>query len=327
MKIIVTGGAGMIGSNLVSKLLEHNHDVTVIDNLWRGSLNNLQFACKKKYEEVNFINADLSFFGDWVQHFQDADCIFHLADIVAGIGYVFSNEGYIFRKNLLINSNVASACEMMDVKRYIYVGTACSFPYQLQLGVNSTPLLEDQQFPAHPESAYGWSKLMGELDAGYISKYTSTDSVILVFHNVYGTPCDYKSNRAQALPAIAYRALLSSKNSEPLAVWGDGSQGRAFVHVSDIVNALFSALDKGHNQGPIQIGPDICTPISEVAEIVKSLVDKDITIKFDPSKPVGDLGRSANYSKAKNILGWEPTVDLQSGISDLINWIKFCEER
>lgn len=325
MKIIITGGAGMIGSNLAAKLLLDGHDLVIIDNLWRGSLENLQFTTGKNYNKIKFINADLGFFGEWVDALREADCVYHLADIVAGIGYVFSNEAYIFRKNLLINANVAAACEMMKVKRYVYVGTACSFPYQLQSGVNSTPLKEEQQFPAFPESAYGWSKLMGELDASYISKYTDIDTVVLVFHNVYGTPCDYSSSRAQALPAIAYRALLVSKKQEPLEVWGDGTQGRAFVHVNDIVNALVTSLHKGHNSGPIQIGPNICTPISTVAEIIREVVDLPIEIKFDPSKPIGDLGRSANYSKATKILGWEPSVDLKDGLTSLVEWIR-CRE-
>ena len=326
MKIVVTGGAGMIGSNLCARLLREGHDVVAIDNLWRGSLDNLRGTCGPDFERLAFVNADLSAISDWAEHLRDADCVYHLADIVAGIGYVFTNEASIFRKNLLINASVATASELMRVKRYVYVGTACSFPLHLQNGVDAAPLKESDQFPAHPESAYGWSKLMGELDAGYMAKYSGIDTVTLVFHNVYGTPCDYKSNRAQVLPAIAYRALTAGPNGT-LEVWGDGSQGRAFVHVDDIVNALVMALHKGAGAGAIQIGPDVCTPIGDAARALVGIVDPSIEIRFDTSKPVGDKGRCADYSKATEVLGWRPTVSLEAGLRSMVDWIATQEGR
>lgn len=320
MKIVVTGGAGMIGANLCGRLLSEGHEVIAIDNLWRGSIDNLRMTCGDNFDRLTFLNADLSTISDWCEQLRDADCVYHLADIVAGIGYVFMNESSIFRKNLLINASVATACELMRVKRYVYVGTACSFPLHLQTGVDAAPLKESDQYPAHPESAYGWSKLMGELDAGYMAKYANIETVTLVFHNVYGTPCDYKSNRAQALPAIAYRSLLAQKTGT-LDVWGDGTQGRAFVHVDDIVDALVTALTKGAGAGPIQIGPDVCTPIGEAARIIAGIVDPKIEIRFDATKPVGDRGRCADYSKATSVLGWEPRVPLEQGLKSMVEWI------
>jgi GDP-D-mannose 3',5'-epimerase len=321
MKIVVTGGAGMIGSNLCAHLLRCGHEVIAIDNLWRGSIENLQATCGKDFEELRFLNADLSSISEWCEQLRDADCVYHLADIVAGIGYVFTNESTIFRRNLLINASVATACELMRVKRYIYVGTACSFPLHLQTGTDAPPLKESDQFPAHPESAYGWSKLMGELDARYMERYSGIPTVTLVFHNVYGEPCDYKSNRAQALPALAYRALCARHADKQLTVWGDGRQGRAFVHVNDVVAALYSALFKGEGVGPIQIGPDVCTPIGDAARIVAEIVDPDIRIYFDTTKPVGDRGRCADFSKATAVLGWRPSVDLGKGLRQLVGWI------
>ena len=98
MKIVVTGGAGMIGSNLSRALIKKGHDVIVLDNLWRGSLKNIEDLINES-SSFEFIHADLSLPGDWQSCLSETDCIFHLADIVAGIGYVFSNEAYIFRKN------------------------------------------------------------------------------------------------------------------------------------------------------------------------------------------------------------------------------------
>ena len=326
MKIVITGGAGMIGSNLAHAMLVRDFEVHILDNFWRGTRDNLKQVCGPLYSKLKIHEVDLSLGLEWSYLLENADCVFHLADIVAGISYVFNNESYIFRQNLLINANVASACESMKVKRYVYVGTACSFPLELQTGVDAKPMEEEQQFPANPESAYGWSKLMGELDARYLTENSGIPSVVLVFHNVYGFPTEYKSNRAQAIPAMCFRALNATSSKE-LIVWGDGSQGRAFVHVTDVVCALESALIRGENQGAIQIGPDICTTIRETAETIVEIVDPKINIVYDRNKPVGDKGRCANYSKASALLGWQPSVDLRDGLESLISWIKSNEKQ
>ena len=328
MKILVTGCAGMIGSYLTSHLLDlfskkDGNSIIGIDNLSRGKLSNLEEACGNKFSELVFINDDLSSFNDsWAKYFKNLDIVIHLADIVAGIGYVFSNESYVFRTNLLINSNVSRAIYQYKPKRYIYVGTACSFPRNLQLSTTSTPLLEDDQFPASPESGYGWSKLMGEIEAGYLAKEGITDSVILSLHNVYGKYCDYTKETSQVIPSLCLKAIECSEKNKILEVWGDGNQGRAFIHAKDVVNAILLSFKKGENQGVIQIGPDICTKINDLAKLVIAKINNNIKLCHDLSKPIGDIGRCANYQKAKNILNWEPLVSLDEGISDLVEWLK-----
>jgi GDP-D-mannose 3',5'-epimerase len=319
MKIIVTGGAGMIGTNLVTALVKLNHNVTVIDNYWRGTRANLEEALQSDTAKIRLVEADLAEAGNWSEEFHSADVVVHLADVVAGVGYVFANEGTIFRKNLKINANVTEAIEQYPPKRYIYVGTACSFPKEIQTGVDAAPMREEQQFPASPESGYGWSKLMGEIDAHYIEKELGIPTVTLVLHNVYGTPTEFRGNRAQAIPAMLYRALTEQQYFD---VWGSGRQGRAFVHVTDVVNALILALDRGHGCGPIQIGPDVCTSIKEIAETIMKITPRSLEIRYDLTKPEGDRGRCADYSKATRVLGWRPSVELQDGLVNVMNWIK-----
>ena len=103
MKILVTGAAGMIGSNLCGQLLREGFEVIGIDNYWRGSIDNLKYTCGNSFHKLTIIEDDLSKIGQWSDSFKGLDCVIHLADIVAGIGYVFCNQGMIFRKNLLIN--------------------------------------------------------------------------------------------------------------------------------------------------------------------------------------------------------------------------------
>lgn len=320
--ILVTGGAGMIGSNLVKRLVGMNYRVSVIDNLWRGRKDYLLNDNKQPVIDMDkdFHELDLSIPGIATPILGDVDYVYHLADIVAGIGYVFNNQGSIFRQNVLINSNLVTSVRESKIKGYIYVGTACSFPEHLQSGVDARPLEEDDQYPAAPESAYGWSKLMGEYEALLMEEEVGIPVSIPILHNVYGTPCDFDEKRSQVIPSLVCKAI--SYPDSPFIVWGSGQQGRAFVHVDDVVDGLVAAKDRGLGKGAIQLGPDVCTSIREIAETITQISGKNIDIIFDTDKPEGDRGRCANFGKAQEVLGWSPKITLESGLQQLYIWIE-----
>ena len=140
-----------------------------------------------------------------------------------------------------------------------------------------------------------------------------------MFHNVYGTPTDY-GVRSQVIPALIRKAV--NYPEEAFSVWGSGNQGRAFIHVNDIVEALVLALDKGWGHGWIQIGPDHCTSIRDVAYMVAKISGKGIEPQFDTTKPEGDSARCADYTKAKTVLGWEPRIGLEEGLRESYAWIE-----
>jgi len=321
--ILVTGGAGMIGSNLVKRLVEMGDNVIVVDNLWRGSLQNLNDKNGDPVIDIdqNFYNIDLLEVGVIDELLTDVDYVVHLADIVAGIGYVFDNQASIFRQNILINSNTISSVKKSKVKGFLYIGTACSFPESLQDKLDYKLLVEDDLYPAEPESAYGWSKLMGQYETELLGNESSIKTCTLMLHNVYGSPCDYSVERSQVIPSLI-RKVLDETISE-LVVWGSGRQGRAFIHVNDVIDGIVSALDKGWGHGHIQLGPDVCTSIKDIAEnLVNISVNNSKEIRYDTTKPEGDLARAADYSKANKILEWSPKVKLKDGLQDLYGWIE-----
>ncbi len=323
-KILVTGGCGMIGSNLVKRLVREGHEVSVIDNLWRGKLCYLDNADGKPAIDIDthFHNIDLSAPVGLDEIVAEQEYVVHLADIVAGIDFVFNNQGDLFRLNNLINTNVFHSVRKAGkdrIKGLLYVGTACSYPLTRQNTLDVVPLKEEELFPAMPESAYGWSKLMGQLEIGYLEKETGIPCCTLQFHNVYGAPCDYGA-RSQVIPALIRKAL--NYPEEDFVVWGSGNQGRAFVHVDDVVEALVLALQKGWGHGWIQIGPSECTSIREIALTIVEISGKPIKPFFDTSKPEGDKARSADFTKAREILGWEPKVSLRDGLKQQYEWVK-----
>lgn len=185
--ILVTGGAGFIGSALAAQLLRAGHRVKIADNLWRGTRSNVARLAELGFDVTeDFTEVDLS---DAVPEglLSGCDCVVHLADIVAGVEFTFNNEYYIFQNNLRINTNVFSAAVTAEVPHIIYVGTACSYPKEKQMNPNGVNLFkEDDVMPAEPESGYGWSKLIGEYECRLSCRGSKTRWSIARLHNVYG---------------------------------------------------------------------------------------------------------------------------------------------
>jgi len=317
-RVYVTGAAGMIGSNLCRTLLAEGHEVVGVDNFWRGTRRNLEPF--QSHPGFSFRHADIIADLDWYSDISQDSVLIHTADIVAGIDYIFSNEWRVFRKNNLINTQIACVVNQFRPRQLIYLGTVCSYPQGLQRSVDSSELSEELKLPADPESGYGWSKLVGEIEFTLAVKGTPTRLTVLDLHNVYGWPCIYDDWTAQVIPALINRALNSTDGK--LVVWGDGTQGRAFLHIDDIVQGVLKAMDYSGDEQAFMLGPDHCTSIGEVARLIQTHEAIEIDeIVYDTSKPVGDIGRFANPARARRELGWDVTVKFEEGLAELIDHI------
>ena len=139
-------------------------------------------------------------------------------------------------------------------------------------------------------------------------------------HNVYGPPCDLSPDKSQVIPALCRKAIRYPE--EDFVVWGTGSQRRAFVFVDDAVEAISLALQNEFNNGVIQIGPNESHPISWIAETVVRISGKEIPIRYDSSRPEGDRDRSADFSRARDLLDWVPTTSLEEGLRKTYDWAR-----
>lgn len=316
MKIYLTGCCGLIGSNLSKLLISEGFTVVGIDSLSRGNIENIAAIIEDPH--FKFIKADLKENDFWAKDMKSDDILIHLADVVAGIKFVFNNEWTIFNENLLINSAVSKAVFKYKPYKMVYAGTACSYPQHMQRTIQDSGLVEDDKFPADPESGYGWSKLIGDIEYNLLAKTNTTHYVNLDLHNVYGTPTDLNLETAQVIPSLVIKAL----SNDVLNVWGNGEQGRAFLHVSDVCRAFLLAITK-EVSGTFMIGPRRCTTIKEVSQIIVANKNtKSTKIEFDTSKPIGDIGRFYSGNRSKDILGWEPLISLEDGINELINYVQ-----
>lgn len=238
---------------------------------------------------------------------------------MGGIHFVFNNEEFVFRQNILIDTNVISACLYNNIQTYIYVGTACSFPKQLQMQAGIVALKEDQTYPAEPESSYGWSKLMGEYHAQIARESGKLNVGLLRFHNVYGPGASFDPRHSQVIPSLITKVI--KLKDDPLLVWGSGNQYRDFVFIDDVVESLILVLKHGLNKGLIQIGSEKATNIKTLAKMIIDISGKKSPIVFDVSKPEGDRGRIAICDRAKEILKWVPVMELKAGLERTYKWI------
>jgi nucleoside-diphosphate-sugar epimerase len=188
----------------------------------------------------------------------------------------------------------------------------------MQSELNPPPFKEEDAYPANPESAYGWSKLMGEYECDLAQQESAIKIGILRLHNVYGAPCEMSPEKSQVIPALCRKAINYPEGE--FIVWGSGDQRRAFLYVDDAVDAIVATLGKGMNKGVIQIGPGESFSIADIAEKIVAISGKDIDIKFDQTMPEGDKDRTADSSKARKILGWQKKVSIDDGLERTYTW-------
>jgi len=314
-KYIVTGGAGFIGSHLVKRLVDKGGDVTIVDNLSRGKLQNLTDL---GIEDVQVRNIDLREHRN-CNRIKDADIIYHLAARVGGIEYMHKNEYAeleALQDNLLIDTNVFRTALVSGMDKIIYASSVSVYPMDLQ-NRPDTILSENDFYKYNPEGGYGWAKLMGEKQLNWMEDINI--GIARIF-NVYGE-CEPLDETTYMVPALIKKAVLYPK--EEFIVWGNGNQTRSLLYVSDCIDALLKLEEKTASPPlVVNIGSDKPTSIKKVAETIANISDKNMKIIYDLTKPVGALSRTADLRKVKEALNWKPTVSLDEGLERTYNWAK-----
>lgn len=294
MNILVTGGAGFIGSNLVERLLRDGHNVTVIDNLSTGKRENL-------HKDAEFFDLGIENLDAIKPVFADKDFVFHVAAIPR-IGRSIEDPIETFQANVMGTLNVFLAARDAGIKRIIYSASSSAYGPQ-----DSLPLNEDM--PSKPLNPYALSKYIGEELCREFTDLYGIDTISLRYFNVYGPRMSADGEYATAIAKF----LRMKSDGIPLTIVGDGKQTRDFTYVSDVVeaNVLASGIERGAAE-VLNIGAGKNHSIQTVADIIGG---EQVYISARPGEVRDTL---ADITKAKKILGWEPRVSLKEGLNKLL---------
>jgi len=324
-RVIVTGGAGFIGSTLVKRLRQTHGpgQVKVFDNLWRGKLENLAYS-PGNYSidlQTDFCNIDLRNETAALQAVRGAKTVFHLADVVAGVPFLMQYQEAVFGDNTLMLTQILRACRKNNIRQFIYAGSTCSSMLQLQTRDWITGLSENVTSRAESETAYGWSKLIGEYHAQLAQLDGVFDVGLLRFHNVFGPHSDWSTNFGQAVPILIRKAIQFPKETYNLV--GAGSQYRDLLFVEDVVDALVLVQEKGLNKGVIQIGTEEATTVRQLALTIREMVQRKMNKTIVSHHLTLPAIHEHNYEgdRAWKLLQWTANHTLTRGISITVDWM------
>jgi UDP-glucose 4-epimerase len=303
MKVIITGGAGFIGSHLADFIIDLDFEVIVIDNLSIGRLENISHLLE--HPKFTFLNADITNYNAIEQVFKGTDLVFHLAALADIVPSIENPKGY-YDVNVNGTFNVLEACRNYKIKKIIY--TASSSCYGIP---DNYPTKETAEI--RPQYPYALTKNLGEQLVIHWSQLYNLPAVSLRFFNVYG-PRARTSGTYGAVFGVFLAQKLSNK---PFTVVGDGNQTRDFTFVSDIVSAIFTAAKSDLSGEVINIGSSNKYSINRLVELLKG------EVTYIPKRPGEPDCTWADISKATHLLNWEPKVSLEEGVEILLDDMEY----
>ena len=304
MKLLVTGGAGFIGSNLVKRLSRDKYEVTVLDNLLSGDRFNLD-----PFPEVRFIEGDVRNEAVVADAIKGAEVVFHLA---ASVGNKRSIDHPIVDAeiNVIGTLRVLEAACKEGVRKIVTSSSAGIFGE-----LKTLPIREDH--PIEPDSPYGCTKLCEEKMCLSYAKLYDIEAVCLRYFNVYGPNQRYDAY-GNVIPIFAYQML----REETLTIFGDGEQTRDFVNVRDVVQANIKAAHAVGVSGAFNLGSSDRITINRLVKLLNEVSGIEPKVQHGPPRP-GDVRHSlADITAARDAFGFEPCVSLEEGLKEYMDWVK-----
>ena len=313
-KVLVCGGAGMIGSHLSRELLNRGARVTVVDDLSSGSAKNIRDILS----DVEFLKKDLRKPRVCDTITRGKNVVFQLAADMGGIGYITSHFSSLMINNNAINTNMLMAAHVHKVENYFFSSSACVYPNYKQTDTTNVALKEEDAMPADPNEPYGWEKFYCEKLVECFQVDFQSNIHVGRFHNVYGSAFTaFDEAKAKVPCKMILRALLHPRKE--LEIWNDGEQTRSFLFIGDCVEAILRLMDTDYRK-PINIGSDRLISMNDLAKLVIGISGKNIKPVYYPNKPQGVRGRNSENTLVRKVLKWEPTVILEDGLKEVYAW-------
>jgi nucleoside-diphosphate-sugar epimerase len=311
-KALVTGAGGFIGHHLVTYLKAQGYWVRGVDlKLPEYSVNDAD-----EFELLDLRSAD-----NCLQATRDVEDVYALAADMGGMGFIASHNAVILHNNLLISANTMEAARVNGVKRYLYTSSACVYPEYKQVDANVIPLKEEDAYPAQPQDAYGWEKLVTERLAMHYHQDFGLETRTVRFHNIFGPLGTWTGGREKA-PAAMCRKIAMAKlmDTNEIEIWGDGEQTRSFCYIDDTVVGIHKLMRSDYRE-PLNMGQDRMVTINQLADIVAEIAGINIVKKHIPG-PMGVRGRNSDNTRLREVLDWEPAISLEEGLRHTYAWVE-----
>lgn len=311
-KVLVTGGASFIGSNLVDALIARGAHVRVVDDLSSGRLENIQAHVNSG--RVSFIEADLREPGVARSAMKDIQVVFHLAADHGGRGYVDLHQAGP-ASNLFLDGLVFWEAVKAGVEKVVYASSGCVYPNSMQTDTAREIYLKEQDVkpPHDADNMYGWAKLMAELTLQAYHQEYKLGAASCRYFTVYGP----RGVENHAVIAMIARAFVGQN---PFEIWGDGQQIRNWTYVDDIVDGTILAAEKIQDGTAVNLGTMERVRVIDAAKLTLEFAGRKADFKFLRQMPTGPANRVADNSLAKKLLGWEPKVMFREGLRRTMDW-------
>jgi len=311
-RVCVTGAGGFIGHHLVTLLKEKGYWVRGVD---------LNYPEYTEVDADEFELLDLRRWDAALQATRGVDQVYALAADMGGMGYISTHHAEILHNNSLINLHTLDAARVNGVQRYLYSSSACIYPEYRQTDTDVVPLKESDAYPAQPQDAYGWEKLLTErLCAHYRDDY-GLQTRIVRFHNIFGPLGTWTGGREKAPAALCRKIALARLTGNPeVEIWGDGEQTRSFCYIGDCLEGLRRLMDSEYSE-PLNLGQDRMVTINDLADIIASIAGVRIRKVHVPG-PQGVRGRNSDNTRLRAVLGWQPAISLEEGLAHTYAWIE-----
>jgi len=237
------------------------------------------------------------------------------------MGFISCHHAQILYNNSMINLQTLEAARTKGAPRYLYTSSACVYPEYKQMDANVTPLREEDAYPAQPQDAYGWEKLVSERLCTHYREDYGTETRIVRFHNIFGPLGTWDGGREKAPAAMCRKVAVAKLTGQrEIEIWGDGEQTRSFCFIDDCVEGIYRLMRSDFRE-PLNLGQDRMVTINQLADMVAEIAGVDSIKKHVPG-PMGVRGRNSDNTRLRQVLGWEPAISLEEGLARTYTWIE-----